>query len=213
MSTVAHALPRSAVNAKLIALVTAAAVFFGVFLSGFVIDEPAPYELYMAVLIAVWSLFGLRISRGIAPLVVNHQGQFPSVTITYNIKEGVPIADATAALTQAVAEMHMPDSIRTDFAGDVKAFRQSAGAQPLLLLSALIAVYIVLGVLYESLVHPLTIISTLPSAGLGALLALQVSGAELTVIAFIGIVLLIGIVFMLGMMVFFLSLFLRNDRK
>ena len=140
------------------------------------------------------------IERGIAPLVVNHQGQFPSVTITYNIKEGVPIADATAALTQAVAEMHMPDSIRTDFAGDVKAFRQSAGAQPLLLLSALIAVYIVLGVLYESLVHPLTIISTLPSAGLGALLALQVSGAELTVIAFIGIVLLIGIVKKNGIM-------------
>ncbi|MBS0248433.1 MAG: efflux RND transporter permease subunit [Proteobacteria bacterium] len=140
------------------------------------------------------------VERGIAPLVVNHQGQFPSVTITYNIKEGVPIADATAALTQAVAEMHMPDSIRTDFAGDVKAFKQSAGAQPLLLLSALIAVYIVLGVLYESLVHPLTIISTLPSAGLGALLALQVSGAELTVIAFIGVILLIGIVKKNGIM-------------
>ncbi|MCW5688868.1 MAG: efflux RND transporter permease subunit [Pseudolabrys sp.] len=140
------------------------------------------------------------IERGIAPLVVNHQGQFPSVTITYNIKEGVPIAEATAALTQAVAEMHMPDAINTDFAGDVKAFRQSAGAQPLLLLSALIAVYIVLGVLYESLVHPLTIISTLPSAGLGALLALQVSGAELTVIAFIGIILLIGIVKKNGIM-------------
>jgi len=140
------------------------------------------------------------VERGIAPLVVNHQGQFPSVTITYNIKEGVPIADATAALTQAVAEMHMPDSINTDFAGDVKAFKQSAGAQPLLLLSALIAVYIVLGVLYESLVHPLTIISTLPSAGLGALLALQVSGAELTVIAFIGVILLIGIVKKNGIM-------------
>ncbi|MBS0534264.1 MAG: efflux RND transporter permease subunit [Proteobacteria bacterium] len=140
------------------------------------------------------------VERGVAPLVVNHQGQFPSVTITYNIKEGVPIADATAALTQAVAEMHMPDSIRTDFAGDVKAFKQSAGAQPLLLLSALIAVYIVLGVLYESLVHPLTIISTLPSAGLGALLALQVSGAELTVIAFIGVILLIGIVKKNGIM-------------
>jgi multidrug efflux pump len=112
----------------------------------------------------------------------------------------VPIAEATAALTQAVAEMHMPDAINTDFAGDVKAFRQSAGAQPLLLLSALIAVYIVLGVLYESLVHPLTIISTLPSAGLGALLALQVSGAELTVIAFIGIILLIGIVKKNGIM-------------
>ncbi|MBI1203911.1 MAG: acriflavine resistance protein B [Rhodopseudomonas sp.] len=141
-----------------------------------------------------------RMERGIAPLVVNHQGQFPSTTITYNIKAGVPIETATAELTQAVAEMHLPDAIHTDFAGDVKAFKQSASAQPLLLVAALIAVYIVLGILYESLVHPLTIISTLPSAGLGALLALQVSGTELTVIAFIGIILLIGIVKKNGIM-------------
>jgi len=94
----------------------------------------------------------------------------------------------------------VPDVIHADFAGDVQQFKQSAGAQPLLLLAALIAVYIVLGVLYESLAHPLTIISTLPSAGLGALLALEVSGTELTVIAFIGIVLLIGIVKKNGIM-------------
>ena len=141
-----------------------------------------------------------KVERGIAPLVVNHQGQFPAVTITYNIKAGVAIEDATAALSQAVAELHMPDTIHADFAGDVKAFQQSSSAQPLLLLAALIAVYIVLGILYESLVHPLTIISTLPSAGLGALLALQVSGTELTVIAFIGIILLIGIVKKNGIM-------------
>ena len=140
------------------------------------------------------------VERGIAPLVVNHQGLFPSVTITYNIKADVPIEEATAALSQAVAELHMPDEIRADFAGDVKAFRQATSAQPLLLLGALIAVYIVLGILYESLVHPLTIISTLPSAGLGALLALQVTGTELTVIAFIGIILLIGIVKKNGIM-------------
>ncbi|HEY0301580.1 MAG TPA: efflux RND transporter permease subunit, partial [Rhizomicrobium sp.] len=97
-------------------------------------------------------------------------------------------------------ELHMPDAIHADFAGDVKAFQQASSAQPLLLLAALIAVYIVLGILYESLVHPLTIISTLPSAGLGALLALQVSGTELTVIAFIGIILLIGIVKKNGIM-------------
>jgi multidrug efflux pump len=138
--------------------------------------------------------------RGIAPLVLNHQGQFPAVTITYNLNPGVPLETATAAIQQAVAEMHLPDSIRTDFAGDVQAFRQSMGAQPLLIAAALIAVYIVLGVLYESLAHPLTIISTLPSAGLGALLALQVSGTELTVIAFIGIILLIGIVKKNGIM-------------
>jgi hydrophobe/amphiphile efflux-1 (HAE1) family protein len=138
--------------------------------------------------------------RTIAPLVVNHQGQFPSVTITYNLKAGTQLQTATAAIQQAVAEMHLPDSIRADFAGDVAAFKRTIGAQPLLILAALIAVYIVLGVLYESLAHPLTIISTLPSAGLGALLALMVSNTELTVIAFIGIILLIGIVKKNGIM-------------
>ena len=138
--------------------------------------------------------------RGIAPLVVNHQGQFPSVTITYNLAPNTAIEDATGALERAVAEMHIPDTIHADFAGDVQAFKQAVGAQPLLLLAALIAVYIVLGILYESLAHPLTIISTLPSAGLGALLALQVSGTELSVIAFIGIILLIGIVKKNGIM-------------
>jgi multidrug efflux pump len=141
-----------------------------------------------------------KVERGIAPLVVNHQGQFPSTTITYNLAPGTTIQDATSAITQAVAGMHIPDVIHTDFAGDVQQFKQSAGAQPLLLFAAVIAVYIVLGVLYESLAHPLTIISTLPSAGLGALLALEVSGTELTVIAFIGIILLIGIVKKNGIM-------------
>jgi multidrug efflux pump len=101
---------------------------------------------------------------------------------------------------QAVADMHLPDTLRTDFAGDMKAFRESASSQELLILAALAAVYIVLGVLYESLAHPLTIISTLPSAGLGALLALTLFGAELTIIAFIGIILLIGIVKKNGIM-------------
>jgi multidrug efflux pump len=141
-----------------------------------------------------------RVERGIAPLVVNHQGQFPAVTITYNLAPNTSIQDATAAIEQAVGEMHVPDTIHANFAGDVKAFQRSIGAQPLLLLAALIAVYIVLGVLYESLAHPLTIISTLPSAGLGALLALQVFNTELTVIAFIGIILLIGIVKKNGIM-------------
>jgi multidrug efflux pump len=141
-----------------------------------------------------------HIKRGIAPLVVNHQGQFPSVTITFNLAPGTTLQDATGAIGQAVADMHVPDSIHTDFAGDVTVFKQSTGAQPILLLAALIAVYIVLGVLYESLAHPLTIISTLPSAGLGALLALQLFNTQLTVIAFIGIILLIGIVKKNGIM-------------
>jgi multidrug efflux pump len=141
-----------------------------------------------------------KYERGIAPLVVNHQGQFPSVTITYNLAPNALIEDVTRGLEQAVAEKHVPDVVRADFSGDIQAYKQAVGAQPLLLLAALIAVYIVLGVLYESLAHPLTIISTLPSAGLGALLALEISGTELSVIAFIGIILLIGIVKKNGIM-------------
>jgi multidrug efflux pump len=141
-----------------------------------------------------------RIERGNVPLAVNHQGQFPSITISYNLTPDASIEDTTAAIEKAVIDLHLPDVIHADFAGDIRAFKQSAGAQPLLLIAALIAVYIVLGILYESLAHPLTIISTLPSAGLGALLALQLFGTELSIIAFIGIILLIGIVKKNGIM-------------
>jgi hydrophobe/amphiphile efflux-1 (HAE1) family protein len=142
----------------------------------------------------------VHFDKGLAPLVINHQGQFPSITITYNLEEGATLQQAQDAIQKAVAELRMPDSIRAEAAGDALAFQRSAGAQPVLILAALIAVYIVLGVLYESLAHPLTIISTLPSAGLGALLALQIAGAELTTIALIGIILLIGIVKKNGIM-------------
>jgi len=141
-----------------------------------------------------------RFEDSFAPLVVNHQGQFPSVTITYNLGRRVGIEEAAAAIKKAVAELRLPDSVHAEFAGDIKDFSQSIGAQPILLLAALVTVYIVLGVLYESLAHPITIISTLPSAGLGALLALRIAGTELTVIAFIGIILLIGIVKKNGIM-------------
>ena len=141
-----------------------------------------------------------RFEKGTSPLVINHQGQFPAVTITYNLAPGMPIEAASRAIAGAVAELHLPDTLHAEAAGEALAFVQSAGAQPLLILAALIAVYIVLGVLYESLAHPLTIISTLPSAGLGALLALLMFKAELTVIAFIGIILLIGIVKKNGIM-------------
>ncbi len=152
-----------------------------------------------------------RVERGIAPLVVNHQGQFPSITITYNLTEGTTLEAGTAAIEQAVTEMHIPDVIHSEFAGDVQTYKYSASAQPLLLLAALLAVYIVLGVLYESLAHPLTIISTLPSAGLGALLALQVFKADLSLIAFIGIILLIGIVKKNGIMM--VDFALEAERK
>ena len=141
-----------------------------------------------------------KFERTIAPLVVNHQGQFPAVTISFGLREGVTLDVASESIRQAILDMRLPDVIQAEFAGDAKAFAASAGAQPLLILAALVAVYLVLGVLYESLAHPLTIISTLPSAGLGALLALQIFNAELTIIAFIGIILLIGLVKKNGIM-------------
>jgi hydrophobe/amphiphile efflux-1 (HAE1) family protein len=141
-----------------------------------------------------------RLEKSNTPLSVNHQSQYPAATVTWNLTADTPLETAANAVMQAMAEMHLPDTVRTDFAGDMKVFRDSAASQELLILAALLAVYIVLGVLYESLAHPLTIISTLPSAGLGALLALTLFGAELTIIAFIGIILLIGIVKKNGIM-------------
>jgi len=138
--------------------------------------------------------------RSTAPLVVNHQYQFPSVTITYNLTADAGIQAASDGIVKAVGETHPPDTLHAEFAGDAQAFAQSGNAMVILILAALIAVYLVLGVLYESLAHPLTIISTLPSAGLGALLALLMFNTELTVIAIIGIVLLIGIVKKNGIM-------------
>ncbi len=135
-----------------------------------------------------------RLDTSNIPLWVNHQGQYPAVTITWNLTAGMGLEAAADAVMKAVTEMHLPDTLRTDFAGDMKVFRESASSQEILIIAALIAVYIVLGVLYESLAHPLTIISTLPSAGLGALLTLAAFIEVLTIIAFIGIILLIGIV-------------------
>ena len=142
----------------------------------------------------------VTLGRDTAPLVVNHQGPFPAVTISYNLKPGASLETALRGIDQALAGLHMPESIRGEPAGDARSFAEQARMQQLLILAALAAVYIVLGVLYESLAHPLTIISTLPSAGLGALLALQVSGMDLSVIAFIGVILLIGIVKKNGIM-------------
>jgi hydrophobe/amphiphile efflux-1 (HAE1) family protein len=152
-----------------------------------------------------------KITRGLTPLVVNHQGQFPAITVSFGLGEDMTISEATRRIDQAVAELHIPDTLHAEFAGDARAFRQSIGAQPLLIIAALIAVYIVLGVLYESLAHPLTIISTLPSAGLGALLALQIFNTELSLIAFIGIILLIGIVKKNGIMM--VDFALEGERK
>jgi multidrug efflux pump len=136
----------------------------------------------------------IDIKRGVSPLVVNHQGPFPSVTMSFDTAPGNTLEAALRDIDQAMAELHTPAGLRGEAAGDAAAFAQQASQQPLLILAAVLAVYIVLGVLYESLAHPLTIISTLPSAGLGALLALRVAGMELSMTALIGVILLIGIV-------------------
>jgi len=127
-------------------------------------------------------------------LAVNHQGQFPAVTISFNLGEGVALGDAVKDIQAAMLQMGLPSDIRPSFQGTAQAFQSSLASQPWLILAALVAVYIVLGVLYESYIHPITILSTLPSAGVGALLALLAFHTELSVIALIGIILLIGIV-------------------
>jgi multidrug efflux pump len=129
-----------------------------------------------------------------APLTVNHQGQFPAITFSFNLPPGVALGDAVKAVDQAEAEIRLPESIHGSFAGTAQAFQDSLKNESLLILAALFTVYIVLGMLYESTIHPITILSTLPSAGVGALLALIICNTELSVIALIGIILLIGIV-------------------
>ena len=129
-----------------------------------------------------------------APLAVNHQGQYPSVTISFNLAPGVALSDASRAITEMEQKIGMPNTIRGMFSGTLQAFQSSLASEPFLILTALMAVYIVLGILYESLVHPITILSTLPSAGVGAVLALLIFKKDLSVIALIGIILLIGIV-------------------
>jgi multidrug efflux pump len=135
-----------------------------------------------------------RFERNTAPLIVNHQGQFPVVTISFNLASGYSLGEAVDAITKAQQEIGMPASVQGAFQGTAAAFRASLANEPLLILAAVITVYIVLGVLYESYVHPITILSTLPSAGVGAILALMICGMDLNVIALIGIILLIGIV-------------------
>ncbi|KAF5407372.1 MAG: Multidrug resistance protein MdtC [Candidatus Udaeobacter sp.] len=129
-----------------------------------------------------------------APIAVNHQGQFPSVTISFNLARGMALSDAVRAIQQIQQRVRMPSTVHGSFSGTAQAFQASLASEPFLILAALIAVYIVLGILYESYIHPITILSTLPSAGVGAVLALMICHTELSVIGIIGILLLIGIV-------------------
>jgi multidrug efflux pump len=135
-----------------------------------------------------------EVGVGNAPLAVNHQSQYVSTTLSFNLAPGVSLSQATAIIDRAMADIRMPAAIQGKFAGAAANFQKSLATEPLLIMAALIAVYIVLGMLYESYVHPITILSTLPSAGVGALLALLVCNTEFSLIALIGIILLIGIV-------------------
>ena len=141
-----------------------------------------------------------RFERSTTPLAVQHQGQFPAATLSFNLPPGKSLGDAEAAIQQATRDLRMPEDVHTEFAGNARWMQQSMVGNLLLIAAAFLSIYIVLGVLYESLLHPLTIISTLPSAGLGALLALLITGMDLSTIGIIGIVLLIGIVKKNGIM-------------
>ncbi|TLZ48995.1 MAG: multidrug transporter subunit MdtC [Gammaproteobacteria bacterium] len=147
------------------------------------------------------------------PLAVNHQGLSAASTVSFNLPPGVSLSQATQAIKDGFARLGAPITVRGSFQGTAKAFQDALGNQPLLILSALVAVYLVLGILYESLVHPLTILSTLPSAGVGALLALLATGQDFTIIALIGVILLIGIVKKNAIMMIDFALQIERERQ
>ena len=162
----------------------------------YLLDPSALNQIYVrstnSVLVPLSAVAKFRPSNTF--LSVNHQGQFPAVTLSFNLAPGVSLGQATEAVERAVEELRMPSSVLGSFQGTAQVFRASMANTPLLIAAALVAVYVVLGMLYESLIHPITIISTLPSAGVGALLALMFSGFDLSLVSFIGIILLMGIV-------------------
>jgi hydrophobe/amphiphile efflux-1 (HAE1) family protein len=151
-------------------------------------------------------------SSKVGPLAVSHQGQFPAVTLTFNLQPGVALGEAIDAVTEASREIGMPASVIPTFQGNAQAFQQSLSTTPVLIAAALVVVYIILGMLYESFIHPLTILSTLPSAGVGALLALNLGHMDLSVIGIVGIILLIGIVKKNGIMLVDFAITAERDR-
>jgi HAE1 family hydrophobic/amphiphilic exporter-1 len=135
-----------------------------------------------------------KISRGVGPLTVNHFGQLPSVTISFNLEPGRSLGPAVNAVQRALAELHVPATLTANFQGAAQVFQSSLKGLGILLLMSVLVIYIILGILYESFIHPLTILSGLPSAGLGALLTLMLFGLDLNVYAFVGLIMLVGIV-------------------
>jgi multidrug efflux pump len=148
---------------------------------------------------------------GNTALAVNHQGPFVAATISFNLPPGVSLGEAQAAIMQASQSIGVPAAIQGSFAGTAKVFQQSLASEPVLIFAALAAVYVVLGILYESLIHPITILSTLPSAGIGAVLALMLFNTEFSIIALIGVILLIGIVKKNGIMMVDFAIALERE--
>ncbi len=146
------------------------------------------------------STFATWTTDPVRPLSISHQGQFPAITISFNLAQTVALGQATDAVQKAMADLGTPATLSSSFQGTAQAFQQSLGTVPLLILAALVVVYLILGILYESYIHPLTILSTLPSAGVGALAILMIFGYDFSLIALIGIILLIGIVKKNGIM-------------
>jgi hydrophobe/amphiphile efflux-1 (HAE1) family protein len=152
-------------------------------------------------------------SYKVGPLAINHQGQFPAATLSFNLSAGVALSQAVDAIVKAASEIGMPDSVIGTFQGNAQAFQSSLSSEPALIAAALVVVYIILGMLYESFIHPLTILSTLPSAGVGALLALNIGHMDLSVVGIIGIILLIGIVKKNGIMLVDFAIVAERDRN
>jgi len=152
-------------------------------------------------------------SHKVGPLSINHQGQFPAATLTFNLSAGVALGQAVDAISRAAAEIGMPESMIGTFQGNAQAFQSSLSSEPALIAAALVVVYIILGMLYESFIHPLTILSTLPSAGIGALLALSLGHMDLSVIGIVGIILLIGIVKKNGIMLVDFAIVAERERN
>ena len=157
------------------------------------------------------STFATWTSVPVRPLSISHQGQFPATTISFNLAQGVALGQATNAVQSAMAEIGVPPTLSTGFQGTAQAFQQSLGTVPLLILAALVVVYLILGILYESYIHPITILSTLPSAGVGALAILMAAGFDFSLIALIGIILLIGIVKKNGIMMVDFAIVAERD--
>jgi hydrophobe/amphiphile efflux-1 (HAE1) family protein len=152
-------------------------------------------------------------SYAVGPLSINHQGQFPAATLTFNLRAGTALGDAVEAINKAVRDVGMPGSVIGTFQGNAQAFQSSLSSEPALIAAALVVVYIILGMLYESFIHPLTILSTLPSAGVGALLALLIGHMDLSIIGIIGIILLIGIVKKNGIMLVDFAIVAERERN